>query len=139
VTRFIIAWLVLFCATACTGFKTPAYSTLTAMVGATDLARQQLPAQCEKAQTGAVTKATTEAEARASTSLIQKRCDAGLAGIEATGQTIRAARDGISDTAAALNDPHVLTWAKGAVDAYRNLQQLLATLDVKLPTMPGGT
>lgn len=125
-----------FC--GCAGYKSPTYSTLAAVVDAAGAAREMLPAACEKAEMAAVAKAKTIDEARAGALAIQQRCDAAVVDIEAVVKVAKTARDGIHDVSAAAVAPsNLLAWAVSAVDAYKNLTSLLATLGVSAPKIPG--
>lgn len=121
------------CATA----KTVGYATLTAAVNGAAKAQAQLAPKCEEFQNAAVDSAPTEGAGASEVTLIQKRCDAALAGLGAADKTARTARDGMYD-APAGNPSDALAWGVTALDLYKNLAPLLASLGVQLPKLPGG-
>ena len=136
--RKIVLFFLMMCGAACTGFKSPTYATLTLIVSAADEARMQLPDKCDVAQMAEVAKAKSADEAQANVKVIQKRCDSALAATEAVVKTVKAARDGIYDLTVALKDPKsVLVWANAALDAWKNLRDLLAIIGIQTPIIPG--
>lgn len=110
------------CATA----KAITASTMTSIVSATIGISKTLPLACEKAQLDAVAKAATRLDAEKETQTIQARCDAAATALEATVKTAVTARDGLKDASSGA-------WLLGALNAYRNLSELLALLNIEVP------
>jgi hypothetical protein len=123
-------------AAGCAGFKAPAYTTMTAMAGATGVAAENLPKICEGQEAAAVDHAATKDEAIQKAGAIHAQCVTAAGVLKTLPDGLQAARDAINGAPSGADLTALMPWVKVVVTEYCDIRPLLLGLGYQLPN-PG--